>query len=68
MILNGGDGAVVFQTHDVAKARTVNGNYPGSVIDPNPDPAPEPAEPAPDGEPVKATEATEAAPADDDTA
>ncbi|GGZ73270.1 hypothetical protein ACFOOM_00900 [Streptomyces echinoruber] len=60
VVLQGGEGAVVFQTHDLAKARTVNKNYPGSVIDPDPDAAQADESPAADA--TQAGETAEAAP------
>lgn len=42
VVLNGGEGRTAFQTHDVALARRVSANYPGSVLVPDPD-TPEPA-------------------------
>ncbi|MER6632888.1 hypothetical protein ABT301_32490 [Streptomyces sp. NPDC000987] len=37
MVLDGGKGRVAFQTHNPDTARAVARNYPGSIIDPDPD-------------------------------
>ena len=60
VVTRGGAGKVAFQTHDVALARKVRGNYPGAVIDPDPDAAPavSPAVETPPAE-VRADEAAE---------
>jgi hypothetical protein len=67
VVLNGGEGRTVFKTQNPKQARIVRRNYEGSIIDPDPGPDPD-APAAADGEPVAATEATEAAPSGDDTA
>lgn len=37
VVLDGGDGRTAFQTHDLTLARKVSGNYPDSVLKPDPD-------------------------------
>ena len=39
VVLNGGEGNVAYQTNNVDLARKVRDNYPGSVLDPDPDAA-----------------------------
>ncbi|MEU0058684.1 hypothetical protein [Streptomyces sp. NPDC006334] len=39
VVLDGGKGKVAFQTHNPVTARAVAKNYPGSIVEPDPDAA-----------------------------
>ncbi|CAM5477755.1 hypothetical protein GCM10010345_11850 [Streptomyces canarius] len=47
VVLDGGNGKVAFQTHSLATAQAVSKNYPGSLIDPDPEAAAAGQSPAP---------------------
>jgi len=66
VVTNGGAGKVAFQTHDVSLARKVRGNYPGAVIEPDPDAAPAVETPAAGAVASQEEPQQEAAPAAED--
>lgn len=56
VVLDGGAGRTAFQTHDLTLARKISGNYPGSMLVPDPDAPAETAERTDRDEPDDVTE------------